>query len=223
MEILIDNYIWIMLVIVVILMTIIGYIAEKTNFGKKEFAKRGKKAKQGQVEIEAENSKEIMNSEVSNAFETEDDSKNQMELEKETITENPGMEFTGPLTDDMKIDHVYSSQETFEETSEFSNNELNEPYENEFLYKDEAQSLKEKEQDFPTSYDDEFSYDRGESTNPIDQNLNMSFDDMDSSMEEMDNDSFDKDSQVFDEEANLNLPDIDSIKEVFHTTFGQDI
>ena len=40
MEILMDNYIWIIVIVVIILMTIIGYIAEKTNFGKKEFSKK---------------------------------------------------------------------------------------------------------------------------------------------------------------------------------------
>ncbi len=43
MDIVMDNYIiWIIVAIVIILMTIIGYIAEKTDFGKKEFSKRGK-------------------------------------------------------------------------------------------------------------------------------------------------------------------------------------
>lgn len=222
MEFLVDNYIWIILVIVVILMTIIGYIAEKTNFGKKEFAKRGKKAKQKLVEKENENPKENMNSEISNAVQTEDDFKNQAELENEMITENTGMDFTGPLSDDMKIDHLYSTQETDERVSEPINNELNGSYENEFLYKDESQSLNEKEQETSSLYDDFSSSSQG-SINTID-NLNMSFADMDNSMEEMNmDDSFDKDSQMFNEEANLNLPDLDSIKEDVHTTVGQNI
>ena len=40
MEILAENYIWFIIGVAIILMTIIGYIADKTNFGKKEFSKR---------------------------------------------------------------------------------------------------------------------------------------------------------------------------------------
>ena len=44
MEILAENYIWFIIGVAIILMTIIGYIADKTNFGKKEFSiRRGSK------------------------------------------------------------------------------------------------------------------------------------------------------------------------------------
>lgn len=47
MDIVMDNYIiWIIVAVVIILMTVIGYIAEKTDFGKKEPLKRGNLGKE---------------------------------------------------------------------------------------------------------------------------------------------------------------------------------
>ena len=62
MEILTDNYIWIIVIVVVILMPIIGYIAEKTNFGKKEFSK--KKNNKQVIEGNQEKKEEIKKAET---------------------------------------------------------------------------------------------------------------------------------------------------------------
>lgn len=51
-----DNYIWIIIVGVVLLMALIGFIAEKTNFGKEQFKKDEKKPKKkkGKKEVNEE-------------------------------------------------------------------------------------------------------------------------------------------------------------------------
>lgn len=49
MDFIIDNIVWIIVGLIIIIMTIIGYIAEKTDFGKKELTKREKKAKEPKV------------------------------------------------------------------------------------------------------------------------------------------------------------------------------
>ena len=54
LDFLYDNYIWIIIVGVILLMALIGFIAEKTNFGKEQFKKVEKKPKnkKGKKEIE---------------------------------------------------------------------------------------------------------------------------------------------------------------------------
>ena len=46
-----DNYIWFLVALIVIVMIIIGYIAEKTDFGHKEVKKAEKKSKKQEKEL----------------------------------------------------------------------------------------------------------------------------------------------------------------------------
>lgn len=50
MEFIADNYIWIIIVGIIILMTIIGYIADKTDFGKKKPEKKNKKQEENNLD-----------------------------------------------------------------------------------------------------------------------------------------------------------------------------
>ena len=50
MDFLVDHYIWIIAGFVAVLMTVIGYFAEKTGFGKKALAKRNKKLEEKSAE-----------------------------------------------------------------------------------------------------------------------------------------------------------------------------
>lgn len=40
MDFIVDNYVWAIVIVVVVLMAIVGYIADKTDFGRKEFEKK---------------------------------------------------------------------------------------------------------------------------------------------------------------------------------------
>ncbi|NLM63121.1 MAG: hypothetical protein GX190_02235, partial [Mollicutes bacterium] len=43
MDFIYDNYVWFIVVGVILVMALIGYIAEKTDFGRKQFEKKVKK------------------------------------------------------------------------------------------------------------------------------------------------------------------------------------
>ena len=71
MDFIIENYVWFIVVGVIILMAIIGYIADKTDFGrqisftKKEKPKKEKKVKE-KIKVEAKGIKELTNQNISN-------------------------------------------------------------------------------------------------------------------------------------------------------------
>ena len=51
MQFVTDNYIWFLIIGIVILMVVIGYIAEKTDFGHKDVGKKEKKDKKKEKEL----------------------------------------------------------------------------------------------------------------------------------------------------------------------------
>ena len=57
MQFIVDNYIWFIVGGVVLLMAIIGYFADRTNFGRKEFQKRLKEPKEKNKDSKKETSK----------------------------------------------------------------------------------------------------------------------------------------------------------------------
>ncbi len=230
MEFLTDNYIWIIVIVVVILMTIIGYIAEKTNFGKKEFSKKknNKKVEEKEMEIKAEEKKsEIFSmpiketSKVENTMEAVETPKELLkQVEKEPTEE---VQFRDPLADDMNV-----ASEVLETPYEESKTEilpieedLNAPLEENISYRvpenrsiDVSEDLnapfgdfeipteRSAEENFNVPLTDDNSYNT--SYNIAEEDLNVPFGDVV------------KDSK--EEDFGLNLPDIDSIKEDVSTT-----
>lgn len=225
MEILTDNYIWIIVIVVVILMTIIGYIAEKTNFGKKEFSKKknNKKIEEKEMEVKAEEKKSEISSmpaketsKVENTMEAVETPKELVkQVEKEPTEE---VQFRDPLADDMNV-----ASEALETPYEESKTEilpieedLNAPLEENISYNvpenrsfDVSEDLNAPFGDFeiPTEriveenlnvpLTDDNSYNA--SYNIAEEDLNVPFGDIVKNSKE--------------EDFGLNLPDIDSIKE----------
>jgi len=63
MEFFVDNWLWFLIGAIVILMTLIGYIAEKTDFGRKDIQKREKPKKEKKQPKAKEELKEVLESE----------------------------------------------------------------------------------------------------------------------------------------------------------------
>lgn len=114
-----DNYIWAIIIVIAILMAIVGYIADKTDFGRKEFERKVKKEKPKKEKIKTDTNvveKLPINDEITAETEYTVDL-NQMPMESNTI-----VDFNEPVTSDMN-DVVYDSIDNnqvvnnFEETS----------------------------------------------------------------------------------------------------------
>lgn len=218
--------IWIIVAIIIILMTIIGYIAEKTDFGKKEFSKRaGKKQKKDtkvEQQEERKNKKEVVTSVENQPVSSAEISPETIALEKtpvnnEVAEETINMEkdstdaeplFNEPLMDDMKI----ASQD---EAIEFD------PVQQETMtYQKESNSVlpeETKEDNFDLSFDAPI-VDDGSSKEDntfhtttgfnLDEDLNVPFGD---------------DAKVsIHDDMNLDLPDIDSVKQEVNSTKNDD-
>ncbi len=225
MEFLTDNYIWIIFIIVIILMIIIGYIAEKTNFGKKEFSKRKSSKAKATKENKQEEIETLPKTEIAPTIEKEVEQK---PLETHTEPVEPKAEipqeevqFTDPLTDDMEI-----SNDILETPYEQSNNEvlsveedLNTPFGEPIAYNEppiESETLEDLNApfgDFATTNESN-----------IEENLNVPLTDhsYETSSYEMNQEDLnapfgDELKYPTREEFNLDLPDIDSIKEDINT------
>lgn len=232
MEFLTNNYIWIIVVVVVILMTIIGYIAEKTNFGKKEFSKKktnkGLEEKKEEIKVETKRIEEPKPTlepvskfeEPMETFETPNRNIEQVEKRVEKA-----VQFSDPLADDMNVASE-TLEKPYQETRSFPIEEdLNVPFgenasynassENSFDVAEDlnapfgdlrhaAESVEEENLNVPLT--DELSYDS--SYDMPAEDLNAPFGD---NVEVSTRDSF-----------NLDLPDIDSIKEDVNTTIDNE-
>ncbi|MCI9234334.1 MAG: hypothetical protein HFH08_07115 [Bacilli bacterium] len=232
MEILTDNYIWIIVIVVVILMTIIGYIAEKTNFGKKEFSKK----KNDKKELEK---KEVIKAEakipeVPVATSTVEMPKVEKTVEIPSVPNEPinpvpkepeTVHFRDPLADDMNVSSEVLKS-TYEEPAREEvltiNDDLNAPF-GESSYNMPNESSFEASEDLNAPFGDfaipsenieedlnvpltETSHNT--SYNMADEDLNVPFGD---NAEIPAREDFD-----------LNLPDIDSIKEDINTTVNNE-
>jgi len=80
MEFFVENWIWFLVAAIVILMTLIGYIAEKTDFGRKDIPKK-EKAKKQKVKKEKKD--------LTDVLETEPMPEVQMSLATDSILEEP--------------------------------------------------------------------------------------------------------------------------------------
>lgn len=82
-----ENYVWFIIALVVIIMTIIGYIAEKTDFGHKKVEVKEKKSKNRIDEIKNSNLK--LNEAVYNNVVEPVSSKENLEIREENINNEP--------------------------------------------------------------------------------------------------------------------------------------
>lgn len=209
MDFITDNYIWIIVAVVIILMTLIGYIAEKTDFGKKEFAKREKKEKQKKSK---ENKKKAVKEEQPIVEESAETKTMPVEItdatkqEEVTPLENTEVQFGEPLADDMEVSAETSMEAPeitpmeedlnvpFGESVEVSEPEatvtedLNAPFGDEVAENAEAESLDSL--NHPSSENMEL---------PVEEDLNAPF-----------GDDFTEPSN---DDVSLDLPDIDTVKE----------
>ena len=99
MDFLIDNYLWFIIGGIVIIMIIIGYFAEKTNFGKKPL--REKNAKEENKEVVVETPAEEIN--IS-------------EIENKGINDILGQSTEEELTSDVNLDDFENDSDILEET-----------------------------------------------------------------------------------------------------------
>ena len=81
MEFFVDNWLWFLVGAIVILMTLIGYIAEKTDFGRKDVAKRQKPEKEKKQPKAKEETAEVLENEPTPEV--------QMSLATDSIFEEP--------------------------------------------------------------------------------------------------------------------------------------
>ncbi len=234
MEILTDNYIWIIVIVVVILMTIIGYIAEKTNFGKKEFSK--KKNNKQVIEGNQEKKEEIKKAETPAApvVETSEAEKKAYEFEAperiiKPIEKEPEevVQFRDPLTDDMNV-----SSKTLEVPYEenrveaFPEEDLNVPIGENNSYDVPDTGTFEVAEDLNAPFGD-FEI---PSENVVEENLNVpltedvSYNSSYNMPEEDLNVPFGDNAEISskEEDFGLNLPDIDSIKEDVSATINSE-
>lgn len=209
MEFLSANYIWIIVAVVIILMTIIGYIAEKTDFGRKEFEKREKKVKEKKIKekkavaIEEPASVTMEDSEITNNVTTG--------VEPAIIEENSEVKFGEPLADDMEVSSPITLTETDDSSESVENLEtplsedLNAPLED---TKENAENLPTQQEDLNAPFGDNAVEDSvedlkqpfsNETPEPMEEDLNVPFgDDV---------------AKTENSEINIDLPDIDSVKE----------
>lgn len=234
MEILTDNYIWIIVIVVVILMTIIGYIAEKTNFGKKEFSKKknNKQVEEKKVETKVEEKKpEVPSMPVKETLKSENPVE-EFEAPKESVKPvekdiKEEVQFRDPLADDMNVasDALEMPYEEVGTETLPIEEDLNAPLGENISYNvpeersfDVSEDLSAPFGDFEIPTDnaveenldvpltDDNSYNT--SYNMAEEDLNVPFGDISETQKE--------------EDLGLNLPDIDSIKEDVNTTVNSE-
>ena len=206
MEVLMDNYIWIIIVIVVILMTIIGYIAEKTDFGKKEFSKRKKGKKE--IQLEEKQNEKITKVETPEVKTLKEES---VVLPTQEVIENTSFEPT-------------QTESTISAEPEFVVESKTPVYDNIATTSSTVANYQEmavSNNDFVVSDNMSVPFE-----NEVSEDLNAPFGDMEitaqedlnmpletTKMEEDLNVPFGENSTVSSESFNIDLPDIDSIKE----------
>lgn len=84
MEFFVENWLWFLVASIVILMTLIGYIAEKTDFGRKDVPKKEKPKKEKKEKKEPK-----ANQELTEVLQTEIKPEVQMTLATDSILEEP--------------------------------------------------------------------------------------------------------------------------------------
>ena len=134
MDFIVDNYIWFIVIGVVILMAVIGYIADKTDFGrrgkngyaveqpKKEKKKKESKPKENKIKIEAKGINELSQKVAETNMKKEEKLDNNVNtntanLEQPVNNENIDQSLFAPLTDE-------KPNEQIQEESTSNNEEL---------------------------------------------------------------------------------------------------
>lgn len=237
MEFLTDSYIWIIVVVVVILMTIIGYVAEKTNFGKKEFSKKKndkkiEEAKEIKTEVKKVEEPKIPEVETPKAEISVEPFNMPEEIEKkEPDKMEETVHFSDPLTDDMNVasDVLETPYQDGEEVLSVEE-DLNTPFGESSSENAAAQNSFDTFEDLNAPFGD-FELPK---ESPVEENLNAPLEE--APVREAPNDTLSYEMPEEDlnvpfgdneeiktrEEFNLNLPDIDSIKEEVNTTSNND-
>lgn len=108
MEFFVDNWLWFLIGAIIILMTLIGYIAEKTDFGRKDIPKREKPKKEKKQPKAKEELEEILESEPMPEV--------QMSLATDSIFEEP-IETLEDIKEDVENLNVPFGDVSFEEPS----------------------------------------------------------------------------------------------------------
>ena len=125
MDFIADNYVWFIVLGVIILMAVIGYIADKTDFGrkaksegaiekpKKEKKKKENKPKENKIKIEAKGINELSQKLAENntaKIDNLDNNVNQniinSNLEQSINNENIDQSLFAPLTDEKPVDSI---------------------------------------------------------------------------------------------------------------------
>lgn len=139
MDFIADNYIWAIIIVIVVLMAIVGYIADKTDFGRKEFAKRvtpdkpkkektkkekAKKAKKSEVVEELPVvSDESLNNEVLDNVTEQEPSSNDLSFDSivsDDLVQNQSVDVPG-LEEDIQLENVNSFDLNNDSTMDFNN------------------------------------------------------------------------------------------------------
>lgn len=119
MDFIADNYVWFIVIGVVILMAVIGYIADKTDFGrkgkneevtekpKKEKKKKENKPKENKIKIEAKGINELSQKLVDNPVnQVNEANQNPVNANLGQPTENIDQSLFAPLTDEKPVEQV---------------------------------------------------------------------------------------------------------------------
>lgn len=118
MEFITENFVWFIIGGIVLLMTIIGFIAEKTDFGRKTFEKKDKPVKKNKKEtneLQEEKSEDVVfeSNEPSTLVEESESSvsleqSNSLEIEQnpDVVIKEPTLEELSVPLEDVKIDFV---------------------------------------------------------------------------------------------------------------------
>ena len=132
MDFIVDNYIWFIVIGVVILMAVIGYIADKTDFGrrgkngeaveqpKKEKKKKESKPKENKIKIEAKGINELSQKVAGTNMKKEEKLDNNVNtntanLEQQVNNETIDQSLFAPLTDEKPNEQI---QEEFTSNNE---------------------------------------------------------------------------------------------------------
>lgn len=112
-----ENYVLIIVIAVIVIMTIVGYIADKTNFGEKKEKTPKEKKKKVVKEEPVENNEENMDSFMTNDVTPEE--KAESTLDNSNDVSFDSFEPVAPLNDD----HLESNEMNFEMPSDFPKQE----------------------------------------------------------------------------------------------------
>ena len=117
MDFIVNNYMWVIIIVIMVLMAIVGYIADKTDFGRKQFSEKvvkEKVVKEKKVKEKKKKNKEEM------PVENE-------EVNQEVLVSDEGV-FVQPINNDSVQENIeeLKNVETFDlsqvETNNFANN-----------------------------------------------------------------------------------------------------